>query len=145
MRKGIASGQWARKGGSAFLGIIESLHGVNRPRPCRVPIRVGEHITTVVQDYVQDHANVCLMRILHEHAQIFRSSEVRINIQEILHAIAVVRGLKAYLLENGSYPNCCDTHATQISQLAGYTFEVAPDPDAARIPPPLCVRNGLDC
>jgi len=71
----------------------------------------------VVEDYVQDDAHAPLMSLGHQPRQIPSAAESRIDIQKVLHPIAMIAALVGSLAEDGAEPQCSDPQALQISQL----------------------------
>jgi len=94
------------------IGGIDGLMDASRRLRRIEPVATG-----VVENYVQDDAHAPLMSISHQHCQIFPAAESRIDIQKVLHPIAMIAALVGSLAEDGAQPQCSDPQALQISQL----------------------------
>src|SRR5207237_3486927 len=99
--------------------IVKSLHRINIAGPGLHAVSVGKDVPGVIQDNVLDDVDTVLVRGLYEFAQIVARSEVGIDFEKILHAIAVIGQLKRNLFENGSDPQRGHAHAPQITYFAG--------------------------
>src|SRR5215470_9110851 len=107
-------GRIARNRGST-VAIVKAVYGVRLTVPSWIVVdlpgvwipdrvtvcRVGEHVAGVVGDDIEDHINVVLMGEIDKVAKILPRAEVRIDIEKVLDAVAVVaRRLECNLAED---------------------------------------------
>ena len=106
-------------------------------------VGVAEHIAGVVEDDVEDDADAVGMRCLHQIDEILARTEVGIDIQKVLDAVAMIGvGVRAHLLERRADPDGGDAQALQIADLARKACQRAAQPFVSRIRPWL-TRSGV--
>ncbi len=98
----------------------------------------------MVQDDIENHVYAVGVRRLHQRAQILAAAEVRIDLQEILHSVAVIRRLEGHLLEDGPDPDRGHPQAAEISELAREPLQGAAHECPAGLSPRLGLRGRLD-
>ena len=76
--------------------------------------------------------------------QILAGAEMRIDVQEVLDAVAVVSLLIRHLLEDRADPHGGDPQALQVADLAGQPFQRAAGPMAACLAPAGGIGLALD-
>jgi hypothetical protein len=70
----------------------------------------------VVEDDVQDHADLVLMRHGDELSQVLSRPEMRIDVEEVLDPVAVVGGLERDLLEDRADPDRRDPEPREVAK-----------------------------
>src|SRR5262249_20028409 len=63
-------------------------------------VLVTEHIRGVVEDYIEDAVDTLLVCRIDQVAQIFACAEMRVDVEKVLNAIAVVSRFERHLFEN---------------------------------------------
>src|SRR5262245_66090626 len=88
--------------------------------PDRVTVcRVGEHVAGVVGDDIEDHVNAVLMGEIDKVAEVLARAEVRIDVEKVLDAVAVVgRRLECDLAKDRAHPERSDAETLDIPELA---------------------------
>ena len=85
----------------------------------RVAIRiVGEDVAGVVGDDVENDVNPLLVGGLDEVAELLACPEMRVHVEEVLDAVAVVARLEGDLPEDRADPQGGDSEPTEVSELA---------------------------
>src|SRR5438309_7925626 len=79
---------------------------------------VSEYVARVMGDDVQDHVNPLLVSGLDKVSKLGASSEMRINVEEVLDAVAVVAWLEGDLPEDGTDPESRDSEPAKVAELA---------------------------
>ena len=109
---------------------------------CRVAIwGVAEDVTGMVGNDVEDDANPLLVGGLNKVAKLRACPKMRVNVEKILDAVAVVaRGLECNLAEDRAYPQGSDAEAFQISELTLEPFQGSTLPCAAGTEPRIIIN-----
>ncbi len=114
------------------VAVVEALDGVGLAVPARVvvpPARsrvvrrvairvVGEDVAGVVGDDVEDDVDPLLVGGLDEVAELLARPEMRIHVEEVLDAVAVVARLERDLPEERADPQGGDAEPPQVAELA---------------------------
>lgn len=103
---------------------------------------VLEHVAGVIEDDVEDHADAVRVRRADQRDQIVARAEARIDVEEVLDAVAVVRLLRRHLLEDRADPDGRDPETLEI---ADFRLEPAQRPahePTARLHPVVPIRGG---
>ena len=66
---------------------------------------ISEHVSRVIQDYVENDADAMLVSSADHGLQVVASTEARVNIEKILNAVAVVRVLGCDLSKDRTDPD----------------------------------------
>ncbi len=85
------------------------------------------------------------MRRLDHLAQIFAVAEMRVHVEKILNAVAVIGFLMSDLLENRADPNRGHAEAFQITHLARQPFQCTADELSAGFKPAFSLLRGSGC
>src|SRR5262245_27987263 len=108
--------------------IMETSHRVWTPVPARLhapsgsSIAVGivaKHITSVIQDDVENDIDAGSMGRFHHLYQVCTRAEMRVDLEEIVNPIAVVGIVKGNLLEDGTDPYGGHPETLKIADFAG--------------------------
>ena len=106
----------------------------------RVAIRiVGEDVAGVVGDDVEDDVDPLLVGGLDEVAELLACPEMRIHVEEVLDAVAVVARLEGDLPEDRADPQGGDAEPTQVAELALQPRERAALPAVAGAEPGVVI------
>ena len=114
------------------VAVVEALDGVRLAVPARVVVPlarsrvvrrvairvVGEDVARVVGDDVEDDVDPLLVGGLDEVAELLARPEVRIHVEEVLDAVAVVARLERDLPEDGADPQGGDAEPPQVAEFA---------------------------
>src|SRR4029079_1344507 len=110
----------------------------------RVAVRVvGEDVAGMVGDHVEDDVNPLLVRGTNEVAELLARAEVRVHIEEVLDAVAVIALLERDLSEWRADPQRSDAEPTQVTQLAGQALNRAPLPSVAGAEPRIVIDAAI--
>lgn len=115
--------------------IVESLDVECPARIMRIGGDVLKDIAAVVEDNVQQHIDSESVSRGHEIPQFLAGPKPRINVEEVLHAVAMIRLELGDLFEDRSNPQRRHAQSMQTSQLGFQTLERAADEDSACRPP----------
>src|SRR5262249_1462694 len=98
----------------------------------RVAVRgVSKDIAGVMGDDVQNDVDSMLVRSRDEVAELLARPEMRIDVEEVLDAVAVVARLERHLPEYRADPQGGDAQPPEVPELAPQPFERAALPAAA--------------
>jgi hypothetical protein len=110
------------------VGIVEASHCVWMSVPARIHVPMGssiavgmvaKHITSVVQNDVENDIDVGSMGRFHQLHQISPRAEMRVNLEEIVNPVAMVGIVKGNLLEDGTDPYGGHPETLKIADFAG--------------------------
>ncbi len=76
-----------------------------------------------MRDDVQDHVDAVIVGVFHKVTELLAGSEVRIDIEEVLDAVAVIRRLERDLAEYRADPKGCHSQPLQIAEFAPQALE----------------------
>src|SRR5690606_18729567 len=114
-----------------------SIGGIDRLMDASRRLRRIEPVATgVVENSVQDAAHAPLMSLSHQPCQIFPAAESRIDIQKVLHPIAMIAALVGSLAEDGAQPQCSDPRLFRYPSFDRTPLRLPPcqreEPDSAQ-------------
>ena len=107
------------------LAIAKTAGGELLPVPGRVIGFIAKHVAAVVQDDVQDHAHSTVVRLPHQVLQVLLRAEARVDLQEVLGAVAVVGGVEGHLFQDRADPERRHAEVLEIIEPGGEPGEVA--------------------
>ena len=105
--------------------------------------RVREDVARMVEDHVENYPDIVLMCGPDQRDEIVPGAEVRIDIKEILDAVAVIRLLRRDLLEDRAHPDRGDAESLQVAHLGFQAPQRSADELASRFEPLLSIAVGL--
>ena len=103
---------------------------------------IAEYVAAVIEDDVQDDADAVRMSGIHQVDEILAGAEVRVDIEEILDAVAMVGvGVRGHLLEHRADPDGRHTEALEVADLVLQSLQRATQPLVAGVGPGGPVRR----
>ncbi len=97
----------------------------------------------MVVDDVEQDVDSPLVRLVDHVAQVLPGPEARIDVEEVLNAVAVIRGEVRPLLEDGPDPQRGHPQATKVVQLAADASDAPSLKGLAGLHPRALVRGGV--
>src|SRR5689334_236853 len=89
----------------------------------------------MVENDVQHHTNVVIVRGLDHRAQVVASSKVRVDVKKVLNAVAVVGVIGVDLFEDRAEPDGSYAQPAQVAHLGSQAAQVAADKVSSGISP----------
>ena len=106
----------------------------------RVAVRVvGEDVTRVVGDDVEDDVDALLVGGLDEVTELLARPEMGVHVKKVLDAVAVVARLEGDLAKGRADPQCGDAEPPQVAELAPQPPQRAALPAAAGAEPRVVI------
>ena len=138
------------------VAVVEARDGVGPAVPARVvvpPSRgrvvrrvavgvIGEDVAGVVGNDVEDDVDALLVGGLDEVAELLARAEVRVHVEEVLDAVAVVARLECDLAERRADPQRGDAQPAEVAELARQPLDRAALPAAAGAEPGVVIDRG---
>src|SRR5262249_34994387 len=104
---------WRKRQARLAVCIMETSYGIRLPVPAWIHLatgryiavwRVAKHITSVVQDNVENDIDAGSMGSFHHLHQVSTRTEMGVDLKEIVNPVAVVGVVEGRLLEEGADP-----------------------------------------